>query len=374
MIPYSQPSIDDSDFESVKNVLRSTWLAGDGQKSKEFEDRLGEYIKSRIVEKNPYVTAFNSGTSALDIAIRSLEIPFGSEVITTPFTFVATSHAILANNLKPIFIDIEEDTRNIDVRKIQEKITDKTKAIIFVDYAGHPCDLRELHKLSFDYNFHMIEDAAHSLGAEYYGKKVGNLADLTMFSFHAVKLITTGEGGAIATYNTTLNRKMKLIRRLGVDKSPIERLGWKYDVLKLGGNYRLSDLQAALGISQLSKIDKLLVKREYIANRYNEAFEDLKQIETPIAKNYVKHAWHLYTILVDNRDRFFNNMRKEGIGVNVHFIPIYRFSYYKKLFNINPKRFPITEKVYNKIISLPIYPNMSEVDIDRVIDAVKKSL
>ena len=372
-IPYGHQWIDEEDIEEVVKVLKSEWITT-GPKIEEFENALCRYIGCK------YAVAVNSGTSALDIAVQTLNLPKGSEVITTPFTFVATSNAILYNNLKPVFVDIEKETRNINPNEIRKKITDKTKAIIYVDYAGHPCDIEEIKEIAAGHDLYLMEDASHAIGAEYKGKKIGNFADMTVFSFHPVKHITTGEGGAVVTNNDEFYERLKMLRNHGIDKSALDRFGpkagWAYDLKFLGRNYRITDFQAALGISQLKKLAVFIRGRKEIVRMYNEAFKAVSEIEMPIVKPYVKHAWHIYTVLLNgiNRDEFFREMRERNIGVNVHYIPIYRFSYYQEHFNINHNNFPVTEEVFSKIITLPIFQKMSDNDVEDVIMSVKKLL
>ena len=369
-IPYGHQWIDEEDIEEVVEVLKSDWITT-GPKIEEFETALCKYIGCK------YAVAVNSGTSALDIAVQALNLPAGSEVITTPFTFVATSNAVLYNNLKPAFVDIEKETRNINPEEIRKKITEKTKAVIYVDYAGHPCDIEEIKDIAEEHDLYLIEDASHAIGAEYKGRKVGNFADMTVFSFHPVKHITTGEGGAVVTNNGDFYEKLKMLRNHGIDKSALDRFGpkagWAYDLKLLGRNYRITDFQAALGISQLKKLNAFIRRRGEIVEKYNAAFDAVSEIETPIAKPYVKPAWHIYTVLLKSIDRdvFFSVMRGKGIGVNLHYIPIYRFSYYQENFNINPKDFPVTEEVFSKIVTLPLFPRMEDEEVEYVIENTK---
>jgi len=373
LIPYGHQGINEEDIEEVVKVLKSDWITT-GPKIDEFEKDLCGYIGCN------HAVAVNSGTSALDIAVQALNLPRGSEVITTPFTFVATSNALLYNNVRPVFADITRETRNINPEEIRRKITEKTKAILYVDYAGHPCDIQEIKEIAEKWDLFLIEDACHALGAEYKGKKVGNFAEMTVFSFHPVKHITTGEGGAVVTNKRNFPEKLKMLRNHGIDKSALEKsgskAGWAYDLKFLGRNYRITDFQAALGISQLKRLDEFIKRRGEIAEMYNEAFEDVPEIETPIFKPFVKPAWHIYTVLLKgiNRDEFFKKMREGNVGVNVHYIPIYRFSYYQKHFNINPKNFSATEEVFSKIITLPLFPKMEDEEVLYVIDAVKKTI
>jgi len=373
-IPYGFHYIDEEDIRQVVEVLKSDWITT-GPKIGEFEEAVRKYVDAR------YGVAVNSGTAALDIAVASLGLPRGSEIITTPFTFVATSNAILYNNHRPVFADIQKDTFNIDPDEIRKKITDRTRAIICVDYAGHPCDIDEIQEIADEHELYLIEDASHALGAEYKGKKIGSVADITVFSFHPVKHITTGEGGMAVTNNEELAERMRILRNHGIDKDVQQRFGPKasyaYDLKLLGRNYRMSDFQAALGISQLKKLDRFIKKRQEIVNIYNDAFEIEKDVTTPSVKQGIKHAWHLYTILLDNnisRDGFFSKMRARDIGVNVHYIPVYRHSYYRKFLGISHCNYPVTEDVFKRIITLPLHQGLIMEDIVYVINSVKSFL
>jgi len=357
MIPYGHQCIDEDDIKAVVEVLRSDWITT-GPKIKEFENALCEYIGCK------YAVVVNSGTSALDIAVQ--------------FTFVATSNAILYNRLKPVFADICDDTFNIDPEEIRRKITKDTRAIIYVDYAGHPCDIKALREIADEFDLRLIEDACHAIGAEYGGKKVGNFADLTTFSFHPVKHITTGEGGAVVTDDEELYRRLSLLRNHGIDRDARDRYGpdaaWAYDVKHLGRNYRMTDFQAALGISQLKKLDGFIEKRSELTSMYDELLSDVDAAGLPVVKSNVKHAWHLYTVLLYgsiDRDKFFKYMRTSGIGVNVHYIPTYRHSYYVRNFGFDPGDFPVTEEVFSRIITLPLHPQMPADDVSYICDTIK---
>ncbi len=370
-IPYGLQWIEQEDIDEVINVLQSDWITT-GPRIKEFEDALCAYIECK------YCVAVNSGTSALDIAVQSLDLPKGSEVITTPFTFVATSNAIIYNNLVPVFADISRDTFNIDPEDIRKKITKKTKAIIYVDYAGHPCDIKEIREVADEYDLFLIEDACHAIGAEYKHTKVGNFANLTIFSFHPVKHITTGEGGAVATNNKELYEKISLLRTHGIDRNTMDRYGkdasWAYDMKYLGRNYRITDFQAALGRSQLKKLDKFIERRNELAMKYNELLKDIDFVRLPILKDNIRHAWHIYTILLDesiSRDNFFKYMKNANIGVNVHYIPAYRHSYYIENFNFDKNDFPVTENTFKRIITLPLFPKMEDDSLEYIAEKIK---
>ena len=370
-IPYGHQWIDEDDIEEVVKVLRSDWITT-GPKIEEFEGALCKYIGCK------YAVAVNSGTSALDIAVQSLNLPEGSEIITTPFTFVATSNAILYNGLKPVFADICSDTFNIDPDEIRKKISRDTRAIIYVDYAGQPCDIKAIKEIADEFDLYLIEDASHAIGAEYGNEKVGNFADLTIFSFHPVKHITTGEGGAVVTDNKELYEKLLLLRNHGIDKDAQDRYGpdasWAYDMRYLGRNYRITDFQAALGVSQLKKLEGFIEKRSELASMYDELLSDVDAVRLPVVRGNVKHAWHLYTVLLDEsigRDEFFKYMRAASIGVNVHYIPVYRHSYYVRNFGFDPEDFPVTEKVFKRIITLPLYPQMDINDISYICGKIE---
>ncbi len=372
-IPYGRQSIDEDDVRAVIDVFHSDWLTT-GPKVDEFERSICDYCGCQ------HAVAVNSGTSALDIAIQSLELPKGTEVITTPFTFAATSNALLYNGLVPVYADISKETRNIDPKDICKKITDKTGAILFVDYAGQPCDITELREICCEYNLLMIEDACHALGAAYQGKKTGSLADMTIFSFHPVKLITTGEGGMVTTNDSDRAESLRLLRSHGIDKTVhnLSETGapWAYDMVTLGRNYRMTDIQAALGVSQAKKIDDFVQKRTKLSQHYNELLEDLHQIELPVTRENVTHAWHLYTILLKGikRDTVFSYLKSHNIGVNLHYIPTYHFSYYQKYHPQNFSRFPVTEDVFNHILTLPLFPKLREEDVQFIVETLKKAI
>jgi len=367
MKSYGRQYIDEKDIESVVNTLKGEYLTT-GPKVKEFEDKICKYVNAR------YGIAVNSATSALDIAVQSLELSEGSEIITTAFTFAATSNSILYNNCKPVFADILRDTYNIDPEDIKRKINEKSKAIICVDYAGHPCELDELKQIAKEHNLILIEDASHSLGAEYKNQKVGSIADITIFSFHPVKPITTGEGGMIVTNNEILANKMRMLRSHGIDKSPEQRDSWEYDMKMLGRNYRITDFQCALGISQLEKLDEFINQRNKLANRYYELLKNT-EIKLPVVREHVKTGRHLFTILLKDekeKEKMYKRLKEKGIGVNVHYIPIYKFTYYKKLgYNEELKN---TEEIYSRILSIPLHVNLTENDIEKIVNVIKEGL
>lgn len=371
-LPYARQSVDEKDIEKVAAVLRGDWLTT-GPNVEEFEDQFKKYIKSK------YSVASSTGTSALDIAVQSLNLNKG-EIITTPFTFAASTNCILFNGLLPVYADIKPDTFNIDPNYIRSKINKKTKAIIYVDYAGQPCEIQEIKEIADEHDLYLIEDAAHALGAEYKKQKIGIFADITTFSFHPVKHITTGEGGMCTTNHEELSEKMKMLRNHGIDKDVKSRhgnnAGYEYDIKYLARNYRLTDFQSALGISQLKKINKSITKRNEIANKYEKLFSNIEGLNIPIIKNNIRHAWHLYPILFKKgkRDKIFSYMRRKNIGVNVHYIPTYHFTYHKEVLTVNPQDYPITEDIFSRVMSIPMFPNVTDDDIDYVCATIKDAI
>jgi UDP-4-amino-4,6-dideoxy-N-acetyl-beta-L-altrosamine transaminase len=371
-IPYGHQSLDEEDINAVIEVLRSEWLTG-GPKIPEFEEAICRTIGCRNA------VLVNSGTSALDISVQALDLRPGSEVITTPFTFAATSNCLLYHGLRPVYADIESDTRNIDPDRIREKITRRTKGIVAMDYAGHPCTIAEIRDIAREHDLVLIEDACHAFGASFDGRKIGTFADLTVFSFHPVKPITTGEGGAVVTDNSELASRLRLLRSHGIDRDEGRGIGikapWAYDMRFLGRNYRMTDLQAALGNSQLKKLHRFLARRKEIADHYNDLLADVAILETPVTRENVTHGWHLYTVLVNglDRNRFFLDLRAQQIGVNLHYIPTYRFTYYRKHLPVDPNKFPVTEDIFQRIITLPLYPGMTDESIERVVHAIRQA-
>lgn len=377
LLSYGKQWIDEQDILAVETVLRGDYLTT-GPSIKEFEEQVADYVEAR------YAVAVNSGTAGLHIAMYGCGIKPGDEVLVTPMTFAASSNAILYMGAVPVFVDIEETTYNIDVNKIEEKITDKTRAIVAVDFTGQPADLERLRYLAKKYHLKFIEDAAHALGSEYQGRKVGSFADATIFSFHPVKPITTAEGGMVTTNDSEIYSRMMMFRSHGItrDMNYLQNKdegSWYYEQQALGFNYRLTDLQAALGSSQLNRIDSFINKRREIAKIYDEAFKDEESLILPYQEENRKSGWHLYIIRINpqklkaDRKQIFEALQAENIGVNVHYIPVYYHPYYKNL-GYAKGLCPIAEKVYENIITIPLFPKMSQEDVNDVISAVKKVL
>lgn len=375
MLSYGHQSIDQDDIREVIDALNSDWLTT-GPKVAEFEKMFADYVGSK------HAVAVSNGTAALHVALFAAGVDEGTEVITTPFTFVATSNSARYMGATVKFADICSDSYNIDPNKIEKLITKKTKAIVAVDFAGHPADFDKINAIAEYYNLTVIEDAAHSLGAIYKNRKVGSLTDLTTFSFHPVKHITTGEGGMIATNNPELAQRMRLFRNHGIslDHKQREMTGsWFYDMTDLGFNYRLTDIQCALGLSQLKKLNTWVKRRQDIAEKYTRAFCDFSEIQVPKISLECESSWHLYVIQFNldcfnvNRDQIFRALRAENIGVNVHYIPVPWHTYYQNLGYVKGE-WPVTESLYEKIISLPMWPGMSDQDVLDTITAIKKIL
>lgn len=369
MIPYGKQTIDQDDIQAVVDVLKSDFLTT-GPKIAEFEQTVADYVGAK------YAVAISNGTSALHAACFAAGIGPGDEVITTPLTFAASANCVLYCGGTPVFADVDPKTYNIDPEDIRRKITDRTKAIIAVHLAGQPCDMDAIHSIAHEYGLIVIEDGAHALGSVYKGKKVGSLSDMTTFSFHPVKPITTGEGGMIVTDNEEFYKKMALFRSHGItrDDSMMTRNDgpWFYQQFDLGYNYRITDIQCALGCSQMKKLDRFLARRKEIVARYNEAFADCDNIITPYQLSDTESGWHLYIVQVKKCDRrqVFENMREKGIGVNVHYIPVYMHPYYQEhgYENVHCAN---AEEIYSHIISLPLYPGLTSEQQDYVIDTLK---
>lgn len=376
-LPYGQQYIDDEDIETVVEVLKSNYLTT-GPRVEEFEKKVADYVGVK------YAVAVSSGTAALHAACFAADIKEGDEVITTPITFAASANCVIYQGGQPVFADINPVTYNIDPDDIERKITDRTKAIIPVDFTGQPVDIDRINEIAEKYNLVVIQDAAHALGAEYKERKVGSLADMTEFSFHPVKHITTGEGGMITTNNRECYEKLKLFRTHGITRDKEFLLNkdegsWYYEQLDLGYNYRITDIQCGLGISQLSKLDKFLKRRREIAEKYNEYLNDIDGIILPKQAEFSNSSWHIYVIQLQlekfkvGRREIFEALQAENIGVNVHYIPVYYHPYYQEL-GYKKGLCPNAEKLYERMITIPLHPKMNDKDVEDVVMALKKVL
>ncbi|MFE3576814.1 UDP-4-amino-4,6-dideoxy-N-acetyl-beta-L-altrosamine transaminase [Lysinibacillus sp. NPDC059133] len=369
-LSYGCQSISEEDIQAVIETLRSPFLT-QGPKIKQFEQTIADYVGAQ------YAVAFCNGTAALHAACYAAGIDEGDEVITSPITFAASANCIRYMGGKVVFADIDEETYNINPTEIKKNITSRTKAIIPVDFTGQPADMDAIMDIACKHNLVVIEDGAHSLGAEYKGKKVGTQADMTMFSFHPVKPITTAEGGIIVTNDEEYYRKLQLFRSHGIEHTEYSsnQGGWYYEMMDLGYNYRMTDLQAALGLSQLKKLDTFIQQRRDIAAFYTEAFQDVKGIIVPQQLEGTNSGWHLYMLQLNGISRkfVFEQMRSLNIGVHVHYIPVYWHPYYQQL-GYERGLCPIAEEWYEKALTLPIHPNMTAEALSIIVTNIKALL
>lgn len=373
-LPYGRQSIDEEDIAAVVEVLRSDWLTT-GPKVGEFERALAEFVGVREA------VAVSNGTAALHAAMYALGIGPGDEVIVPPMTFAATANCVVYQGGTPVFVDVEPGTLLIDPNQVEAKITPRTKAIIAVDYAGQPCDYDRLRAIVQSHGLKLVADACHALGASYRGRQVGSLADLSVFSFHPVKHITTGEGGMITTDDPALAERMRVFRNHGItsDHRQREQQGsWFYEMVDLGYNYRLTDVQCVLGMSQLRKLPGWLARRREIARQYDAAFAGMPAVEPLAVRPGVVHAYHLYMIRLDlarlqpTRAEVFAALRAEGIGVNVHYVPVHLHPFYRERFGTRPGLCPVAEAAYEELVTLPVFPGMGDADVADVTAAVAK--
>lgn len=376
LLPYGRQWIDDRDIEAVEAVLRGDYLTT-GPLIAEFESKFARAVGAE------YAVAFSNGTAALHGACHAAGIGEGDEVITSPMTFAASANCVLYQGGKPVFADVDEETGNIDPASVADRITERTKAILPVHYAGQPARLDELRELAKARGLVVIEDAAHALGAVYKGRRIGSDGDMTMFSLHPVKHITTGEGGIIATNRQDYYRKLLDFRNHGIvrDPSRLEKeppAPWYYEMQSLGYNYRLTDFQAALGLSQLDKLDLFVKRRKEIAARYDEAFRHSEKVVIPRQEEGAESSWHLYVVrlrldrLEIGRDEVFRRLLEENIGVQLHYIPVYLHPYYRRL-GYPEGLCPAAERMYGRILSLPLYPAMTDKDAEDVVRALQKA-
>ncbi|AIQ65871.1 aminotransferase DegT [Paenibacillus stellifer] len=373
LLPYGQQWLDEADINAVIDVLKSDFIT-QGPSIQRFESKVAEYAGAK------FGVAFANGTAALHGACFAAGIGQGDEVITTPLTFLASSNCVLYQGGTPVFADIDPLTYNIDPAQILPKITSRTKAIIPVDFSGQPAEIDKIRSIAKDHHLVVIEDAAHSLGAEYNGRKIGAWADMTMFSFHPVKHVTTGEGGMIVTDNEEYYRKLLQFRSHGMTREPSELIKndgpWYYEMHSLGYNYRMTDLQAALGVSQMDKLDDFVARRREIAAIYNDEFKDLPGLVLPHQHPNANSSWHLYVLrwlpeyFTASRKVIFEKFREMNIGVNIHYYPVYLQPYYQSL-GYEAGICPEAEHYYETSITLPLFPKMREKDIDDVCTTVK---
>ncbi len=375
LLPYGRQTIEEDDVQAVVVALRSGWLTT-GPRVAAFESAAARAVGA------PHAVAVSSGTAALHAATFAAGVGPGDEVIVPALTFAASANAVLYQGGVPVFADVRRDTLNVDPADVATKLTGRTRAIVVVDYAGQPADLDEIAALARGRGLVLIEDAAHALGAEYRGRRVGALADLTTFSFHPVKHVTTGEGGLVTTPSGELDARLRRFRNHGFETEYAERheRGDEYSpMVELGYNYRLTDLQSALGLSQLGKLDQLLKRRTEIAQRYRTEFHGQPGLLLPAVLPYVRHAWHIFPVLLDlerlsaDRRTILAALRAENIGVTVHYAPVYWHPYYEKR-GYRRGLCPSAEWAFERLLTLPLFPAMTDEDADDVLAAVRKVL
>lgn len=374
-LPYACQSVHDDDIRAVLAVLHSDWLTT-GPAVVDFEEAFAARVGAR------YAVSFSSGTAALHGAAAAAGLGPRDEAITSPLTFCATANCIVYRGATPVFADVDADTLTIDPAAVARRITSATRAILPVDYAGHPADLDALGELAERHGLVIIEDACHALGATLRGRPIGSLAHLTVFSFHPVKHITTGEGGMVATNDPELARRLRLFRNHGIERDHGMRDAagdWHYEMVELGYNYRLSDIGCALGHSQLQRLQSNVARRREIAAEYGRAFAGLP-VQLPGVRPGVEPAWHLYPVQLElermstDRAGVFRALRAEGLGVNVHYIPVHLHPYYRRELGTADGMFGVAERAYERLISLPMFHGMTESDVSDVVTAVEKVL
>lgn len=368
IIPIFKPSYGEEELESLRQPFLSGWI-GLGPKTKEFEQEFAKYMKA------DYAVGVSSATAGLHLALSEFNLT-GAEVITTSMTFISTNHAILYEKAIPVFADIEPDTLNIDVKEIEKLITKKTKAIVGVDYGGHPCDWDAINQLAKKHGLLVLEDAAHACGSFYKDRPVGSLTDMTVFSFHAVKNLATGEGGMVTTNNAEWDKSMRKRRWMGINKSTFDReivgkgYSWYYEVKELGWKYHMSDIAACLGLVQLKKLEQANNRRREIAGIYNKQFADLPYLELPVEKAYARSATHNYVVKLpaESRDKFVDYLTENKIGAGMHYIPNHLYAMYKPYY----RKLPVTETVWKRLVTLPLFPDLSEQQLNYIVEKIRK--
>ncbi len=365
-IPYGRQAISEADIEAVVEVLRSPWLTT-GPTVAAFEQDFARQVEAE------HAVSFSNGTAALHGATHAAGIGPGDEVIVPPMTFAASANAVLYQGGTPVFADVCPETLLLDPHQAEARISERTRAIIAVDYAGQPCDYSALRALADRHQLLLIADACHSLGGSWQGRPCGSLADLSAFSFHPVKPMTTAEGGMVTTDNPAFAERLRRFRNHGIDSDHRQRAAsgsWYYQMTELGYNYRLSDLQAALGLSQLPRVPEWTARRQQVAARYAERFADQPLIRPLRTQPSAGHAFHLFVVRVPQRDQVFAALRENKIGVNVHYTPVHLHPYYREQLGTGPGDCPVAEAAYAEILSLPIFPGLTDVQIERVADCL----
>lgn len=374
-LPPFAPCLGEEEYAEVLDTLRSGWITM-GPKTRRFEEAFAEYVGASNA------VAVSSCTAGLHLALVVGGIGGGDEVITTPLTFCSTANVIVHQKAVPVLADVRPDTYNVDPLEIERRITPRTRALIPVHLGGQPCDMDEIQAIADEHGLLVIEDAAHALGAQYKGRQIGTLSDVTVFSFYATKNLTTGEGGMVCAEDDELAEKMRVLRLHGISSDAWKRYSdkgsWYYEVLLPGYKYNMTDVQASLGLHQLAKQKRFQGLREEYARIYTEAFAELPELEAPYVEDHVRHSWHLYLVRLDlnrltiDRGQFIEALRRENVGASVHFIPLHLHPFYQKEYGFQKGDYPVAERVYEGILSLPLYPKMTRQDVDDVIEAVSR--
>jgi len=387
-IPFHKPSITKSEIDAVSEVLRSGWLTT-GPKARELEAAVANYVgHAASGSAPPRAVALSSCTAALHLALIAAGVGSGDEVVTSPYTFVSTGETVLYLGAKPVFVDVEPATKNIDPTKVEAALTPRTKAIVTISIAGHPCRSKEVAAIASGRGIPVVEDAAHSLTARIGNAPVGTQADITCFSFYATKGVTAGEGGMAVTARQEWAERMRRLCLHGLSDAAWSRYGkggwWDYDVTELGYKYNLTDIQAALALAQMARAEDMRSRREAIALRYTETLRGIPGLATPKVAPGVRHAWHLYQVAVASnamkrggeggRTALALALREDGIGVSVHFKPLHMFPYYQERLGVRPGQFPAAERCFEETLSLPIYPDLTDAEADRVAERVRTHL
>lgn len=373
-LPFSRPSISQEAIDDVVQCLKSGWIAT-GPRVQEFTEALKDYFQA------PFALPLTSATAGLQLSLTAMGVEKGDEVITTPLTFAATLNAIVLSGAKPVLIDIDPTTLNMDMSLLEEAISERTRIIMPVHFAGLPVDLDPLYEIADRFDLRVLEDAAHAVGAEYKDKKIGSFGDTQVFSFHPTKNMTTGEGGCVITRDQRVAEQIARLRFHGIDRQAWNRYGktgtQDYEVVLPGYKYNMMDIQAALGVHQLRELDAFIARRNELANRYQEALSDWPQWKLPARPSFHHlHAWHIYTPLINeeaagmNRDEFMQAMKEHDIGTGLHYRAVHLYPYYRQQFGFKPGDFPVAEEVSARIVSLPLFPGMKDAEHDRVLDTM----
>ncbi len=374
-LPYGRQWIEEEDVRAVAEILRADWITT-GPRVPAFEAAVARFVGAREG------VAVSSGTAALHAAIHAAGVGEGDEVVVPAITFASSANVVVFEGGTPVFADVDPDTLLLDPAEVERRLTPRTRAVMAVDFAGQPCDYEVLRQICRSNDLPLIADACHALGATYRGQRVGTLADLTTFSFHPVKHITTGEGGMVMTDSSERATRMRTFRNNGISSEARTRekqAAWHYEMVELGYNYRLTDFQCALGMSQLTRLKDWLARRRALAAHYDQSLADLDGVTPLTVRDDVEHAYHLYVVRVEGgaegrRDAVFQAMRARGIGVNVHYIPVHLHPFYRERFGTGKRQLPISEQAYEEILTLPLFPRMSEADVDEVVTSLTEAL